>query len=199
MDTGINIYWTSLYILCENQPRRDIAFYPALGNNHGVDISATRAGGHSRNKWDFEPTNAISFAPMFRQWGVGNGVSVSHSGLLSSNGSERGSSDGIEHFFEHSASTRRQRGPTQLWFVISEACNCEIVSRCYWPDGDADELTPRCTSKINSSPAELVSLPVAGFYLNSSARGTDNLGLPIWMALRSWNSSFKRSANILYW
>lgn len=59
---------------------------------------------------------------------------------------------------------------TQLWFVISEACNCEIVSRCYWPGGDADELTPRCTSKINPSPAELVSLLVTGFYLNSSAR-----------------------------
>lgn len=91
-------------------------------------------------------------------------------------GSEHGSGGDAESFFAHFAST-----PSQLWFAISEACNCEIVSRCYWPG----ELTLRCTSKINSSPTELVSLYHSRWFLLKQFRvhGTDNLNCR--MTLRS--------------
>jgi len=91
-------------------------------------------------------------------------------------GSERGSGGDAESFFAHFAST-----PSQLWFAISEACNCEIVSRCYWPD----ELTLCCTSKINFSPTELVSLYHSRWFLLKQFRvhGTDNLDCR--MTLRS--------------
>lgn len=175
---GINIYWISFLDVRERELQSALRWGITAGYFREAREDALDLARNARRDETNEISRRCGFARLVLR------VSVTFARLFSRrDGSERGSSGDAESFFAHFSST-----PSQLWFAISEACNCEIVSRCYWPDG----LTLRCTSKINSSSTELVSLYYSCWFLLKQRTRDRQLGLPMRMTSRSfiWNRSF---------